>query len=339
MVVYCSPLERYRSTRTNLISADGNSETNLTGHRSTTYDRLVELQGFDNGGNSTNVGVFVISMGSWVVCLVRKTAAMTWKIKSNHVTLFEHLGVIHNTMVLSAVRTSGMQEDNVLVSGSTLLKENFAAAPGWGLDINVATSNMVNVSLGLHINGLWSTLCFVKDLEGTAPEMSVLCERSLVTENLDAVLLDVHAKHTPVGLVWGNRNLLKKFLPLLWESRQSKDGGFVAAGGGASLSGADCDEDGVVRSSSLDAKGERSGDGCSTGESLELGICLKQRAESWDCGSKLRRQIRPFVCLDRTHCESYMGGRRLKCVTGRRAASMEENREESIPFSRLYQPF
>lgn len=79
-------------------------------------------------------------------------------------------------MILPAVTSSSVEEDNVLVSLTSLLVENFASSPEWRLNINVTTDDGVLVQLRLVICRCWTGVGIVKKLKHAAPDMCPVSE-------------------------------------------------------------------------------------------------------------------------------------------------------------------
>jgi hypothetical protein len=76
---------------------------------------------------------------------------MAWKIKCNHVALFPYGSVVHDTVLSTAVRSSGKEEVDVLLPVTALLVENLASSPNWCSDVGISANNIVFISLGLFI--------------------------------------------------------------------------------------------------------------------------------------------------------------------------------------------
>lgn len=79
-------------------------------------------------------------------------------------------------MILPAVATSRVQEDNLLLSLARLLIEDLALAPQRRLDVDVATDNTVVVHLVLGLLGGRTGEGVVKELQDTTPDVSPACE-------------------------------------------------------------------------------------------------------------------------------------------------------------------
>lgn len=56
----------------NFFAADGTRKRNLTGHRSSTDDRLVEAELLNQGSNAADVRVFIVRVITWMVSLIRE---------------------------------------------------------------------------------------------------------------------------------------------------------------------------------------------------------------------------------------------------------------------------
>ena len=90
---------------------------------------------------------------------------MARKIERDHSALLHHSGVVHDTMILSAVRASGMQEDNLLLTIAACFVEDLRAAPDWSIDIDVAANDVVFRRLSLLILLDRSVLAFAKQFK------------------------------------------------------------------------------------------------------------------------------------------------------------------------------
>jgi hypothetical protein len=97
---------------------------------------------------------------------------MSWKVESSHVQCLASTRVVHDTvitlasksnplfqsrfgepMILPAVATSSVQEDNLLLPLTSLLVEDLTLPPKRRLDVDVATNNAVVVQLVLCVFG------------------------------------------------------------------------------------------------------------------------------------------------------------------------------------------
>ena len=74
-------------------------------------------------------------------------------------------------MVLSAVATSRVQEDDLLVSFARLLVEDLTLSPHGRRNVNVASNDAVFVQFVLLILGSGACKGVVQELQDTAPDM------------------------------------------------------------------------------------------------------------------------------------------------------------------------
>lgn len=83
--------------------SDSHSQANLSGHGSTTDNRLIQFQALDNRGEATNIAILRIRVSAWEVASRREASPMTWKIERVHPTQLPHPLIIHNSVVLSTI--------------------------------------------------------------------------------------------------------------------------------------------------------------------------------------------------------------------------------------------
>ena len=120
---------------------------------------------------------------------------MSWKVESDHVALLAHSLVVHDAVVLTSVAACCMQEDDILIAFSRLLIEDFAFAPERRLDVDISADDVVHIHLSFGISWSRTRMGIVNELEDTAPAVRPVGEARLVTLDLDALLLGVHAEH------------------------------------------------------------------------------------------------------------------------------------------------
>lgn len=82
---------------------------------------------------------------------------------------------------------------------------------------------MVLVHLGFGVGGGLAGVGVVDEFEDAAPDVRPVGEGDLVALDFDSFLFDVHAEHAPVGLIWHNRSLLRKLLPLFRQGREHEE--------------------------------------------------------------------------------------------------------------------
>jgi hypothetical protein len=98
-------------------------------------------------------------------------------------------------MILSAITTSRVQEDDLLVSLTSLLVKDLTLPPQRSFNVDVATDNTVFVKLVLLVFGSGPSEGVVKEFQDTTPDVSpagkgvlqwsgklvVLCPRSIIS--------------------------------------------------------------------------------------------------------------------------------------------------------------
>lgn len=110
-------------------------------------------------------------MHAWEVALIRERASMSREIDGGHVTLLEHALVVHDAVVLPAVATGGVQEEDLLRTGARLLVEALASTPNGGGDVGVAADDGVVIALWLGVCWCFADELIVEELEDAAPDV------------------------------------------------------------------------------------------------------------------------------------------------------------------------
>lgn len=123
---------------------------------------------------------------------------MSRQIKGNHTALLPHPLIIEHAMVLTAIASSSMQEDNILVAFTRLLVEDLTLAPHRRSDIHVTTNNMIFILLRLFVRRRRTDQSVMQQLEATAPNMRPMRKGILVALDFDAcVLISIFPYHKP----------------------------------------------------------------------------------------------------------------------------------------------
>ena len=82
-------------------------------------------------------------------------------------------------MILTAVATCRVEEDNLLLSLAGLLVEDLTLPPKRRLDVSVATDDAVLVQFVLVVLGSGASEGVVQELQDTAPDVGPASERVL----------------------------------------------------------------------------------------------------------------------------------------------------------------
>jgi hypothetical protein len=123
---------------------------------------------------------------------------MSRKVESGHVQLLASTRVVHDTvvtlasksnplsrsrfsepMVLPAIATSSVQENDLLFPFARLLIEDLALPPKRRLDIDVAPNNAVVVQLVLSVFRSGAGEGVVQEFQNTTPDVGPACESVL----------------------------------------------------------------------------------------------------------------------------------------------------------------
>lgn len=189
-------LERDRASSTHLICSNGYRNADLPRHRRTADDRLDQLQRLHHGRYGADIGVFVIRMVSRDVVLARKRPSVGWQIEGNHGAFLHHAWIVHHTVILTAITSSCVAEYNRDWSVARGLVEDLGPAPHWGIDIYVASDDVIFAGLVLIL--LWhrAMKTLAKQFKETGGQVSILGEAHFVSNDAYALLFDVHSlKH------------------------------------------------------------------------------------------------------------------------------------------------
>lgn len=74
-------------------------------------------------------------------------------------------------MILPAITSGSVKEEDVLVSVARLLVEYFRAAPDWSRHVCVSPNDVIIVTLWFFIGWCWTNQGVVKDLQCSTPDM------------------------------------------------------------------------------------------------------------------------------------------------------------------------
>jgi len=96
---------------------------------------------------------------------------MRRKIDRRHTAFLQHTLIVHHAVVLAAIATGGVQKQDVLVSFSRLLVEDFATAPCGRSNVDVSPDDMIVIALWLFICRCRTYESIVEDLEHAAPDL------------------------------------------------------------------------------------------------------------------------------------------------------------------------
>lgn len=175
---------------------DGNGDADLSGHGSTADDRLAKLELLDHLCDASDIRIFSICVRARDVVFWGKASAVTRQVEGIHGAALAHTLVIHDAMILPAVRACSVEEDDLPLPDAGLLDKDLGAAPMGSGHVDVAAGDEVVVCLGrLGVGGHWAGMGVVENLENAAPDVRVMYKCILVTLDFDALLLDVHTVH------------------------------------------------------------------------------------------------------------------------------------------------
>lgn len=168
-------LQRNGTAGADLFSTDGHRNARLTGHGSAADDGLVELEHPDHLADGTHVRVLGGGMVAWNVVLAREAPSMGGQVKGSHGALGSHGGIIHHGVILTAVASSSVEEDNLLRAVAASLVEDFASSPDWSVNIDVFANDVkVVLSFGLLVLGNGAVETLTDQFQEPRCEMGVL---------------------------------------------------------------------------------------------------------------------------------------------------------------------
>ena len=293
MGVY-KPLQRDSADGSDFFVSYGHSQADLTGHTRTADDRSPQAQRLDKCRDDAHVAILSVCVRAGRAILGREAPAMARKIKRIHGTPRAHPGIVHDTVILSAVAPRCVQEHNRLLTLSGVFVEHLASAPDRSIQKDIFAGQMVLFGLGLCVLFHGSALSVMCKLEDTAPDVGPLRKGLLVALDFDAFLLYVHAVHAPVALIRRDWHFLEKLLPLLWERGERKQGVFRGAGLGFCEAIGYFDEQRIVRAAGFDAESSWTIDCVRGCKGFELRIRLEKLGELVEASLQRCRKIRPI---------------------------------------------
>ena len=110
-----------------------------------------------------------------------------------HGMVTTYAGVVHDAVVLSAITTCSMAEDDLLLPRTGGFVEDLRHTPDGAVDVDVLAGDVVfgRFFLGVGVNRAVES--FTEKFEQASCQMAVLAEFGVVAVDADAFLFDVHA--------------------------------------------------------------------------------------------------------------------------------------------------
>ena len=110
--------------------------------------------------------------------------------------------IVHNAVVLSAITTCSMAEDDLLLPRTGHFVEDLRHAPNWAVDVGVFAGDVVfgHFFLGVGVDGAVES--FTEKFEQASCQMAVLAEFGVIAVDADAFLFDVHTLELCVRLAF-----------------------------------------------------------------------------------------------------------------------------------------
>ncbi len=97
---------------------------------------------------------------------------MGWEVNGRHVALLEHTFVVHDTVILPAVASSGVKEEDLLRPVSSLFVEALASAPQRRSNVGVPAYDLIIIELRFSVRWCLPNELVVQKLQNTAPDVS-----------------------------------------------------------------------------------------------------------------------------------------------------------------------
>lgn len=168
-------LQRNGTAGADFFGTDGYRNAHLAGHGSAADDGLLEPELLDDFADGTHVGVFGGGMVSRDVVFAREAPSVGGQVKGNHGAFGSHSGIIHHGVILAAVASSSVEEDNLLRAVATSLVEDLASSPDRSINIDVFANNVkVVFGLSLLVLGQGTVETLMDQFQKSCCEMGVL---------------------------------------------------------------------------------------------------------------------------------------------------------------------
>ena len=97
---------------------------------------------------------------------------MRREIHCRHLGFLQHPLIIHDTVILSAVATSSVEEQDFNVTFASLLVEALAFAPEWRGDVRVSANDVIDILVRLFVGGCLANKSIVEEFEHSSPNVS-----------------------------------------------------------------------------------------------------------------------------------------------------------------------
>lgn len=224
-----------------------------------------------------------------------EAAPMGRQVESNHRTSFSHSGIIHDPVILTTVRASGVQEDDFLRAGAALLIEDLTLAPFLRVGDNIPPDQEVFLLIRLRRNIIRTTVGIMKGIQYCSPDVGVVDKGQLVAKNLYTFLAYVLSIQTPEALVRCRRVLLEDLFPLIGQGGKREDCIGEQANTCMSRALFDCEQNCIIAANRFDSEANRLTDVFGVCESEKLGVVGDSFVELLQRGAELEWETMPWM--------------------------------------------